>query len=63
MSEDENMQDPEVDIILKQLGSKYYNKDLTDYTQLQKVKASLYRKGFLTDNINKALDIVINEQK
>ena len=57
------MQDPEVDIILKQLGSKYYNKDLTDYTQLQKVKASLYRKGFLTDNINKALDIVINEQK
>ena len=63
MSEDENMQDPEVDIILKQLGSKYYNKDLTDYTQLQKVKASLYRKGFLTDNINKALDIVVNEQK
>jgi regulatory protein len=63
MSEDENMQDPEVDIILKQLRSKYYNKDFTDYTQLQKVKASLYRKGFLTDNINKALDIVINEQK
>lgn len=63
MSEDENMQDPEVDIILKQLRSKYYNKDLTDYTQLQKVKASLYRKGFLTDNINKALDIVVNEQK
>jgi regulatory protein len=57
------MQDPEVDIILKQLRSKYYNKDFTDYTQLQKVKASLYRKGFLTDNINKALDIVVNEQK
>lgn len=60
---DADMTSPEVDIILKQLRCKYYNKDLSDYTQLQKVKASLYRKGFLTDNINKALDIVSNDEK
>lgn len=59
----QNTDDPEVDIIVKQLHSKYHNKDLNDYNQLQKVKASLYRKGFMTDNINKALDIVVNEQK
>lgn len=55
--------DPEVDVIIKQLHSKYHNKNLNDYNQLQKVKASLYRKGFMTDNINKALDIVVNEEK
>ena len=49
---------PELDIIIKQLHSKYHNKDLNNYEQRQKVKASLYRKGFMTDNINKALDIV-----
>ena len=54
---------PELDIIIKQLHSKYHNKDLNNYEQRQKVKASLYRKGFMTDNINKALDIVVNEEK
>ena len=54
---------PELDIIIKQLHSKYNNKDLNNYEQRQKVKASLYRKGFMTDNINKALDIVVNEEK
>lgn len=54
---------PELDIIIKQLHGKYHNKDLNDYEQRQKVKASLYRKGFMTDNINKALDIVVNEEK
>ena len=56
-------QNPEIDIIIKQLHGRYSNKDLTDYVQLQKVKASLYRRGFTMDNINKALDIVFNEEK
>lgn len=60
---DSDTGNPELDIIIKQLHGKYHNKDFNDYEQRQKVKASLYRKGFMTDNINKALDIVVNEEK
>lgn len=60
---EDDVANPELDLIIKQLKTKYYNKDLKDYEQRQKVKASLYRKGFMSDNINKALDIVVNNEK
>ncbi len=59
---DTELNNPEIDIILMQLKSKYRNKDINDYIQCGKVKASLYRKGFSIDNINKALDIACGKQ-
>ena len=46
---------PEYTLLLKQLKKKHYTPDLP-YEERQKLKASLYRKGFSMDLITRAFD-------
>lgn len=48
----------EINVIIGHINKKINSIDIKDYNQLQKLKASLYRKGFRLDDINKALDMV-----
>ena len=57
----EQIKDSELEQILVQMRRKVAGKLPLSYEEKMKLMGSFYRKGFQSDSIKKALDIVVSE--
>ncbi|WP_026665985.1 regulatory protein RecX [Butyrivibrio sp. FC2001] len=57
---EENTSDPELELCIKLLKKKHYDKDNTTYEEKRKIMALLYRKGFGNSVISSAMSLDID---